>query len=254
VIDSILRSGLKAIELSYEPPHLFSMDDRFAEKARQMRGDGVEFSMHGPFLEINLGSYLEEIRRLSKHRVLDAVRMAAMVGADPLVVHPGYSFFHKLPEYNCKLRDQFIEDLGVIVDEAAGLGVRIALENVHMSYFYFNEIDDFGPIRDAVPGIGMTLDVGHAYISGRMKDDATPERSIIDDVRRMGVEHLFHVHLHNNDGTRDNHDFIEGSIDMGEVLRGLNDLGYKGKVIVETLDAERFGMEPVMDKLRQVIP
>ncbi len=254
VIEGILASGLRVVELSYEPPHLFSMDDRFVEKTRQLGREGVELSMHGPFLEINLGSYLDEIRCLSRQRVMDALRLAARLGADPIVVHPGYSFFHKLPQLDKKLREQFIEDLGVIVEEAQKLGVKVALENVYMSYFYFKEMIEFGAISEAAPGVGVTLDVGHAYISKRMAKHPEPEEAIIDDVRRMGTEHLFHVHLHNNDGTRDDHDFIKGSIDMGKILRGLKDLGYEGKVIIETLDAERLGLGPVMDKLREIIP
>ena len=254
VIDAILASGLKVIELSYEPPHLFSMDEMFAGKVRQLGREGVEFSMHGPFLEINLGSYLEEIRDLSKRRVLEALRLAARLGADPLVVHPGYSFFRKLKEFDAALRAGFLEDLGTIVEEAGRLGVRVALENVYMSYFYFQELTEFAAISEAVPGIGVTLDIGHAYISKRMAKHPEPEDAIIDDVRRMGIGHLFHVHLHNNDGTRDDHDLARGSIDMGKVLRGLKELGYDGKVIIETLDAERFGFGTVMEKLGEIEP
>lgn len=252
VIDAILASGLRTVELSYEPPHLFSMDERFAGEVLRLGREGVKFSMHGPFIEINLGSYLDEIRDLSIRRVMDALRLAARLGADPLVVHPGYSFFRKLKEFDARLRSRFLEDLGTIGKEAGRLGVRVALENVYMSYFYFQELDGFDAIREAVPGIGVTLDVGHAFISKRTAKHPAPEEAIIDDVRRMGIEHLFHVHLHNNDGTRDDHDLINGSIDMGKVLRGLGELGYDGKVIIETLDAERFGFGPVMEKLREI--
>lgn len=123
-----------------------------------------------------------------------------------------------------------------------------------MSYFYFQHLDEFNDIVKAAPGIGVTLDIGHAYISKRMAKDPDPERSILDDVRRMGIEHLFHVHLHNNDGTRDDHDFVQGSIDMARILRGLSELGYTGKVVIETLDAERMGFEPVIEKLNQIKP
>ncbi len=254
VIDRILESGFRAIELSYEPPHLFHYDDRLIEKVGTLRDQGIQFSMHGPFLETNLGSYLDEILRLSRGRVSACLELSARLGADPVVIHPGYSFFRKLKEFDAGLRDRFLVELKGVADEAQALGVRVALENVFMSYFYFQQLDEFDDIRTRAPGIGVALDIGHAYISKRAAKDPDPEGSILDDVRRMGIDHLFHVHLHNNDGTRDDHDFNDGLIDMARILRGLKDLGYAGKVVIETLDAERIGFEPVIEKLNEIKP
>ena len=254
VIDSIIAAGIGVVELSYEPPHLFSLDGALADKVRRLAAEGIGFSMHGPFLEMNLGSYLDEIRQVSRERMLSALRLSARLGAEPVVVHPGYSFFRKLKDYDRELRARFIEDLGTIQEEARSLGIRIALENVFMSYFYFQELDEFAAISEAVPGIGVTLDIGHAYISKCAAKHPDPEGAIIDDVRRLGVENLFHVHLHNNGGSRDDHDFVEGSIDMARVLKGLTDLGYAGKVVIETLDIERLGFPAVLQKLEQIAP
>lgn len=254
VIDRILASGFKIVELSYEPPHLFDLNERLIEKVQSLGNDGVAFSMHGPFLETNLGSYLDEILRLSRKRVSACLKLSARIGADPVVIHPGYSFFRKLKEFDAGLRDRFLVELKGIADEARDLGVRIALENVFMSYFYFQNLHEFDDIRQAAPGTGVALDIGHAYISKRMAKDPDPEGSILDDVRSLGIEHVFHVHLHNNDGTRDDHDFVNGSLDMARVLNGLKELGYTGKVVIETLDAERMGFEPVMRKLEEIRP
>ncbi len=254
VIDSILAAGIGVVELSYEPPHLFSLDGALTDRVRRLAGDGVGFSMHGPFLEMNLGSYVDEIRRVSRERMLAALRLSARLGADPVVVHPGYSFFRKLKDYDRELKARFIEDLCTVQEEARSLGVRVALENIFMSYFYFQELDEFAAINEAVPGIGVTLDIGHAYISKCMAKHPDPEGAIIDDVHRMGLKNLFHVHLHNNSGSRDDHDFVEGSIDMARVLKGLSDLGYDGKVVIETLDIERLGFPAVLQKLKEIAP
>ncbi len=254
VVDRILASGFRVVELSYEPPHLFDYDDRLIEKVQWLRNEGVSFSMHSPFLETNLGSYLDEILQLSRERITTCLKLCRQLGANPMVVHPGYSFFRKLKEFDAGLRNRFLDELKGIAGEAKHLGVSVALENVFMSYFYFQQLDEFNDIVRAVPGIGVTLDIGHAYISKRMAKDPDPEGAILDDVRRMGVEKVFHVHLHNNDGTRDDHDFINGSIDMGRILCGLDELGYSGKVVIETLDAERTGFGPVMEKLEQIKP
>lgn len=253
-IDAIAASGFRSIELSYEPPHLFDYNEGLIEQIDMLRGRGVAFSMHGPFLETNLGSYLDEIRRLSRKRVGACLQLCSRIGADPIVIHPGYSFFRKLKEFDAGLRSRFLDEVKGIVGDARDLGIRVALENVFMSYFYFQSLDDFNDIVKAAPGVGVTLDIGHAYISKCMAKEPDPEGSILDDVRRIDMKHLFHVHLHNNDGSRDDHEFMEGSIDMARILRGLKDLGYTDKVVIETLDAERMGFEPVIRKLEEIKP
>ena len=89
VIDSILASGLRVVELSYEPPHSFELDEAIMQKVRRLSSDGVAFSMHGPFLETNLGSYLDEVLKLSRERVVKCLELSARLGVDPVVVHPG---------------------------------------------------------------------------------------------------------------------------------------------------------------------
>ena len=254
VIDSILASGFKVIELSFEPPHSFDLNEDLVQKVDGLREDGIAFSMHGPFLETNLGSYLDEIINLSRERVVKCLELSARLHADPVVIHPGYSFFRKLKEFDAGLRQRFLDILKGVAQKAQDLGVRIALENVFMSYFYFQHLEEFRDIVNAAPGCGVALDIGHAYISKCMMKYPRPEESILDDVRRMGIEHLFHVHLHNNDGSRDDHNFIEGRIDMARILKGLKDLGYDGKVVIETLDAEKMGFAPVINQLNRIRP
>lgn len=95
IVDELVEKGVRTIELSYELPHVLTMDEPFIVQANGLRESGVAFSMHGPFFEINLGSYIEEIRTISKERHKQAIVLAAKIGCDPLVVHPGYSFLTK---------------------------------------------------------------------------------------------------------------------------------------------------------------
>lgn len=53
VIDDII-SGVRTIELSLETPHVQKMDKDFVEQMAALVGDGLEFSIHAPFFEVNL--------------------------------------------------------------------------------------------------------------------------------------------------------------------------------------------------------
>lgn len=254
IVDELTQKGIRTIELSYELPHVLSMDEPFVAKAGELRKNGVAFSMHGPFFEINLGSYIEEIRTITKERHKNAIILAAKIGCDPLVVHPGYSFLtNRVKKLEERLRSAFIDDLREITVFATQRGVRIALENVHMPYFFFYDLKEFPELLKLAPGIGMTLDLGHAYITKRANGSDDPEGEILADVRTIGIENIFHVHIHNNTGEKDEHLFLEGDIDMRRLVHGLKDLGYDGKVIVESFEIEERGIEPVLERLNALV-
>ena len=61
----ILGRRVSRHEVSCEIPHVRNMDDSFKSSVKVLRVDGIEFSMHAPFLELNLGSYFQEDRASS---------------------------------------------------------------------------------------------------------------------------------------------------------------------------------------------
>ncbi len=254
-IEKAMSHGIRVFELSMEIPHVLTMDTGFFREIERLGAQGVEFSMHAPFFEINLGSFFEDIRAISKERIKDALRVAGTVGASPVVVHPGYTFLSgKARDVEEKARANFIEDLSDLSLYAKELGVTIALENVHMPYFFLHELGDFARFCERVPHVGLALDVGHAYIVQHGKGAVDPEGAILSDLARLGPHHLIHVHLHGNSGIKDDHAFLKNGVDLKRIVHGLAELGYKGKVIVESYDMEQHGIAPVVEKLERLKP
>jgi sugar phosphate isomerase/epimerase len=253
VIEEALSEGIRVFELSQEIPHVLGMDEAFFKEIDVLSAQGVEFSMHAPFFEINLGSFFDDIRSISKTKIMDAVDKAERLGIDPLVVHPGYTFVvHKVEEIERRTKANFVEDLNEVLAHAEERGVRIALENVHMPYFFFYNLNEFEGLRAKIPGIGMALDVGHAFITQKARGTHDPEGAILADLEQIGVEHLVHVHLHNNRGTKDDHTFLRGSINMERIVRGLERIGYAGKIIIESYDMEQYGIAPVVRRVKEL--
>jgi sugar phosphate isomerase/epimerase len=254
-LDRLISGGVRVIEFMHEVPHSTEIDGALIEKMKRLVDEGVQFSVHAPFLETNLGSYFDEVRRFSKERVRAAVEFASVIQADPVVVHPGYSLMkEKLQVLNQRARENFFEDLGEVASFADSLGVRLALENGQMPFFFLYNMQDFPTFRDRVPHLGVTLDVGHAFISKHQAGEADPEGAILEDVRKFGLDCLIHVHLHNNRGGRDDHSFLSGTINMERILKGLHEAGYRGKVILETPDVVEHGVHAVLERLRAISP
>jgi len=254
VIDEMISHNMRTIELSLEVPHMEGMNEDFVARMAALREDGIDLSIHAPFLEVNSGSNHKEIRRFSRKRTRMAVDMAHEIGCNPVVLHPGYTFWmDKIKEETERARAYFMRDLKDTVSYARKRNVKIALEQVPMPFFFFYDLPQFLDLLQAVPGLGMTLDIGHAYLTKRIKGIDDPEGAIIENLKEIGVEHVSHVHLHNNKGKRDDHLVLDGTIDIRRIMRFLDEEGYSGMVIVESHEMERLGIPVVLEKLKELL-
>ncbi|MEW6112900.1 MAG: sugar phosphate isomerase/epimerase family protein [Thermodesulfobacteriota bacterium] len=103
-------------------------------------------------------------------------------------------------------------------------GIEIALENLSES------AEDLGPIFDQVPGLVLTLDVGHAQLLSKFNRSF----EIIDQLRAW----IRHVHVHDNQGGNSAKDDIhlpigKGIIDFPSIMAKLVRTGYDGTVTLE---------------------
>lgn len=249
-IEGVIDLGMSVVEITHDLPHIDDMRGDFFDRLQLYQAKGISFSLHGPLFEVNIGSVFKELRHLSIERYQKAIDMASKTGIGPVVVHPGYSLLmEKSDHVVSKARNNFIEDMKRLTDYADNRNVILALENIHMPYFFFYDLDEFTDIHREVGNIGITLDIGHAYITKLQKNIDDPEGSIIDDIRRTGVDHIRHVHLHNNAGQKDDHFLISGSIDLNRILGCLREMRYPGKIIIESYDMAQYGIEEIKRKI-----
>jgi sugar phosphate isomerase/epimerase len=111
-----------------------------------------------------------------------------------------------------------------LVAYAQGKDVVIGLENVTESAF------DLEPVLDAVPGLCLTLDIGHAQLG-------PPLNNSVEIVKRLGPA-IRHLHVHDNrEGVGQADDLHlpvgEGIIDFPTILKALIGRGYKGTMTLE---------------------
>jgi sugar phosphate isomerase/epimerase len=139
--------------------------------------------VHGPFLHFAFGSRSSREHRaaLAEHR--RQVEVAAALGARVYVVHPDLQRRWKGWDLRVvrTLEDSFEELAGL----QATYGVTIAVENLpFVRHTHFRAPGDLD-----LKGLGLSLDVGHAAVTGTLaawlEDDA---------------HELKHVHLHDNEG------------------------------------------------------
>jgi len=142
-------------------------------------------------------SFLEYQRLAGVELVQNRIRMAAQLGADVVIVHvPSETGRESRAEVMGPVR----RSMDALVPFARTQGVRIAVENM--------ETDDFGMLSTLLQEydpdwLGLCYDSGHGNIDGRGLDNLEKHR-----------ERLIALHLHDNDGVRDQHKIpFTGTVD-----------------------------------------
>ena len=117
-----------------------------------------------------------------------------------------------------------IRALKEIVEYGLKNAVAINLENLSET------AEDLEPVLDEVPGLGLTLDVGHANLGGAVNKSI----AIIEKFGKL----IRHVHLHDNRGGQSKDDDLHlpigaGTVDFPAIMTSLLRVGYDGTMTLE---------------------
>ncbi len=209
-IEFVERHGFGGIELWGDFPHAHpdSLHRQLRKRLRKRLRSFEWISVHAPLGNASLASCNPGIWRESVREHREVIKLAAEIGATVVVVHPG------------DLRDPRLEHvawlhltaaLSQLTEVADACGVTLALENCGK---YLGSLDE-NPVQlkqvlaeVSSPRLRACLDVGHAAVN----------RNLDETVGLLGPD-VVHVHLHDNDGSSDQHlPMGWGSIDFDAVL------------------------------------
>jgi len=154
----------------------------------------------------------------------DEIDFAARLNAQTLVLHP--------PCLGLNDPDDRIDapEIRRIAAYAAERNVLLAVENMRDSVWLLDRvIDEFGDDPNK-SNLGVCIDVGHANISR----DAGGARETVSNYLERYAAQLVHLHLHDNDGLRDEHLIPgNGTIDWDRVFTTLDRIGFAGTAVLE---------------------
>ncbi|WP_233809456.1 sugar phosphate isomerase/epimerase family protein [Paraburkholderia sp. HP33-1] len=223
--------GYREFELVLNPPHLALEEFPSGERAKlrsTMAAVGLSVrSLNVPSLDHNLASPMRRMRRYSIDLFLDAIDLAADLGATDLVVVPGRMspLFAPLPAQ----RDAWMrESLDALLPHAQRRGVTLALENV--PFASFPDAHTLGAFVSSYgsDSLGVCYDVANAHFIGE-----SPGAGL----RQLG-ELVRLVHL--SDTRRDawRHDEVGlGDVPFAQVHDALTDIHFEGACMLEIIAA-----------------
>lgn len=152
-------------------------------------------SIHAPFgRSIDISSFDDQIHEQGVASVIKAIEFTRALGAQITVVHAGDG---KVTANRKKRLDRaagIIRELAVLAEDAE---VILAVENQPPGYISGNA-DEMLHIIEAAnsDSVGICFDTGHANLTGRFEEEA----------RRL-LPLTVTMHLHDNDGSKDQHLF-----------------------------------------------
>lgn len=225
----IAAHGFETVEIFANAPHVDCHDAaRLDQIAGHLRDAGlIAHSVHAPIAEslrsgiwgaaYSLAAGDESARVRAVEEAIAAARAAALLDARWLVVHPGVP---DLIAANGKdnRRAALTRSLEALRDEAAPLGVRLAVEVIPGPLGGAESLVEFIEEELDVDDVGVCLDSGHAFLMGDLAE-------AIETVSG----HLVTTHLHDNRRTADDHLVpFDGAIDWAETAMTLQKVGYDG--------------------------
>jgi protein FrlC len=172
----------------------------------------------------SLCSCNETIRQDSVVYILDAVETAAALRAPVVSVCPGHTV-HSQPKKDAWGRLE--ESLEVICLRAGQLGLRIALEpaDAYETDLMNTASETMVMVHELdFSNLGIVLDSGHVNLT---------HESFAQAIRAAGTR-LFHVHVDDNLGQRDQHLVPgDGTCHFQELIACLREAGYSGALSAE---------------------
>ena len=173
--------------------YLMAMTDGDAARLRSIVDErGWRTFTHGPFFGLDVASIDRHISDYSIEALLRAIDVTAILGGAVIVMHTGY-----LPQFSRhgrrlwfrNWRDRFPR----LLERADRAGVTIALENT-----WDDRPEVLLQLADLAgdPGLRFCLDTGHVNVFSR--------RPVCEWWRGVG-DRTAALHLHDNDGSSDDH-------------------------------------------------
>lgn len=184
--------------------------------------------------------------------VLKDIKATKILGAEICVIHTAGNY-HLPPETKKELMHQFNYELfDSILPLAKELGVKVATETFGSSSRY-GCIDFFGDINNFKDGFmplykkyGDTfcicVDTGHTNLAVAFDNPS------VSEVIRMLAPNVCALHLHDNNGLKDQHKIPgTGDIDWESVFKALKATNYKGAYNLE-ISINHFGDEFALEE------
>ncbi len=238
-IAEIAAMGFEFVDLTLEPPLASArrVDPKALRHALEDRN--LKVVGHTAYY-LPMCSPFESLRRAAVDEFKKCLEIFALLGAEWMNLHPDRQA--PLHERSFVI-DRNLQTIRELLPMAREFGVGLMIENLPGS---FNTPRQLAELLDAIPELGLHLDIGHANL--------LVDHNSTDDLLASYGRRLRHVHLHDNKGgSADLHlPLGAGTLETAHYLRSLRRVGYDQTITLEVFTPDRQYLAYSRDLLRRL--
>ncbi|MDB6020212.1 MAG: Xylose isomerase domain protein barrel [Pedosphaera sp.] len=238
-IDWMAGMGFEFVDLTLEPPRaaVWNLDVKAIRAALEKYN--LPVVGHTAYY-LPLCSPFESVRRAAVEELKSCLSVFSQLGAKWMNLHPDHNAPLHSRDFVIERNVQSLRDLAPV---ARDCGVGLMVENLPGR---FNTVRQLAPILDAMPEVGLHLDVGHCNLM--------VEPNSADELIAAYGSRLRHVHLHDNKGgKKDLHlPLGTGTVDVPHYVRSLKNSGYDGTITLEVFTPDSHHLLSSRDVLRRI--
>ncbi len=189
-MEKLVERGMN-LEVYFSAKNIDALDIDYLKTAfSNMKKEGINFNLHAPFFDLNLGSIDPFIRRATINRFKSLIPVIEIVEPENIVIHTGFDHFRYKNHIDEWIRNatKTLTTVRSMIPEK----ITISVENVFDENPYVLEM----LLSNFDSNVGHCLDIGHFHVFSK-----TP---LSEWLERLG-DRIIEVHLHNNDGSEDRH-------------------------------------------------
>ena len=239
--------GFDYLELSLDPPqaHYTIVRQQWQTIINDLQSRMMSMIWLLPTF-VSTADLTDSIRHASVQEMFQSLEVAAELGAQKVVLHPGHIGGLGIYVIETALAHAN-NSLATIIQHAQKLGLCVCLENMFPRCRAFVEPDDFIDIMERFPDLKLTLDTGHANI-GTQKG-----QRILEFIEKFG-HRIGHLHISDNLGQRDDHlPLGSGSINFAKIARAIKNCGYDETATLEIFSEDRQALVQSRDRFDEML-
>ena len=224
--------GFREFELMMYPGHLWPAELDAAQRrefSAHVRGEGLAIrTINMPNVDLNIAAATSEMRQMTLGLLRQFIALGGDLGAQAVVLGPGKPN-PLLPMPRAQMLEHFYSALRELVPVAAACGTALVIEN--MPFAFLPKISELLAALDGYgdPTIGVVYDVANGHF---VKED-------IAHALRLCADRLQVVHVSDTNQAVYRHDAVGlGTVDFSLVPPVLRELGFKGRPVLEIIDAD----------------
>jgi sugar phosphate isomerase/epimerase len=246
-IEEFGRLGFDFVEFSLEEPII--MPDFFSKNKERILNLLEKYDMfavaHAPLFTV-LATNFKEVKAGWNEVIESYIKNTSVLKVSKMNFHT----FHLVPiskyvpeNVEKKFLLGFVKSLRELVELGKKYMMDVVVENA-IKISGYSEARHFRYLTDKVPCLGMSLDVGHAFVKGGMKN--------IENYVKLLGNRIEHVHMHDNHGESDEHLPIgKGKINWKQVVKLLKEINYDKTITFEVFTSKKDALKS-REKIRKL--